>query len=393
MKHKTKLSRGKKIVRFGVIGAGGMGQKYCRIIKAMPRASLAAICDVDAGAAGKAGAQFGAPFFCSHRDLIRAKCCDAVAIVTPHPFHCQPAVDCMNAGLHVITEKPLTERVATADRMIKAARANQVAFAVMFQMRLDPVWRRALEIARAGKIGRIYRTAMLEMKYRTQRYYDSGTWRATWKGEGGGVLINQAPHLMDMFVQLCGVPGEIFGRTETRLHRIEVEDWAEALLKYKNGASGYLYCSTVEAGPGSMIEIFGDKGKLVIRDGKLELYRFKTPIVRHIRESAEIWEEVETLRVELPAESGRKIKTGHEGVLENFVSHILDGARLATSGESGLGSLELANAIALSARAGKWVKMPISRKRYDELLFRLQRESKFVKRNVRVERKTDPRLA
>lgn len=392
------MSKTKKIkttnLRFGVIGIGGMGQRYCKILSNLRRASLAAVCDVNAGAAKDAGRQYGVPSFSNHHDLIKAKCCDVVAIVTPHPFHYQAAVDCMNAGLHVLAEKPISERVATADKMIKTARAKGVAFAVMFQMRHTPVVRQAMEIIKSGQLGRIYRAALFEMKYRSQRYYDSMGWRATWKGEGGGVLINQAPHMMDLFVQLVGVPSEVFGQTETRMHKIEVEDHAEALLKYKNGATGYLYCSTNEPEQGSMLEIFGDKGKLIIRDDQLTFYRFSTPIGEHVGKCSEIWDAPKLIKVSLPAaKHKKKPKSGHQAVIQNMVNHLLDGETLVTPGESGLGSLELANAITLSSHEGKWVKLPISRNRYDALLFKLQRESKFVKRKAKVERKTDPRLA
>jgi predicted dehydrogenase len=388
------MSKRQKIscLRFGVVGVGGMGQRYCQILGNMPRVRLTAVCDVNDGAAGEAGRKFNIASFSSHLDMIRARCCDAVAIVTPHPFHCQAAVDCMKAGLHVVTEKPLTERVATADKMISTARDCKVVLAVMFQMRHAPFARQAMEIVRSGRLGRIYRTALFEMKYRSQRYYDSMGWRATWKGEGGGVLINQAPHMMDVFVQLAGVPSAVFGRTETRLHRIEVEDHAEALLKYRNGATGYLYCSTCEPDQGSMLEIFGDRGKLLIRDDKLTFSSFPVPISAHVKKCREVWDAPKAAAVALPVEKLKnKQKYGHRLVLENMVKHLLDGEKLVTPGESGLGSLELANAITLSSHEGKWVKLPIDRGRYDRLLFKLQLESTFVKKNVREERKTDPR--
>jgi len=388
------MSKAKKMtsLRFGVIGIGGMGLRYCQILKNMPKVRLTAVCDVNAKAAEDAGKKHGIASFSSHLDLIGARCCDIVAIVTPHPFHCQVSVDCMRAGVHVLTEKPLTERVSTADKMIKTARAYGVVFAVMFQMRHTPVFRQAMAIVKSGRLGKIYRTALFEMKYRSQRYYDSMGWRATWKGEGGGVLINQAPHMMDVFVQLAGMPCAVFGCTETRMHRIEVEDHAEALLKYKNGATGYLYCSTNEPEQGSMLELFGDKGKLVIRDNKMTFYRFSVPIGKHIGKCSEIWDAPKLIKVALPAVKHKgKPKYGHQIVLENMVNHLLESEPLVTSGESGLGSLELANAITLSSHEGKWVKVPIDRKRYDRLLFRLRRESTFVKKNVREERKTDPR--
>ena len=276
--------------------------------------------------------------------------------------------------------------------MIKTARANKVVLAVMFQRRHEPLWRQAAQIVKSGLLGRIHRTLLLDMQYRSQRYYDSGTWRATWKGEGGGVLINQSPHLLDLFIQLASMPSEVFGKTETRMHRIEVEDHAEALLKYKNGARGYLYCSTNEPESGSMIELSGDKGRLTIRDNQLEFYRFSPPISKHLKGAKEVWNKPEIQKL-TPAELP-KVQTmkagGHEAVLRNLVNHLLDGKALLTPGASGLGSLELANAITLSSHDGKWTRLPIDRKKYDHLLFKLQRASKFVKKNVKEVRQTDP---
>ncbi|MDD5678711.1 MAG: Gfo/Idh/MocA family oxidoreductase [Kiritimatiellae bacterium] len=398
--------RKERFLRFGVIGAGGMGQGYCRILGTLPHARLAAVCDVNRSAAEEVGRKFGVPSFCDHREMIKAKVCDAAAIVTPHPFHYQPAMDCMNAGLHVISEKPLTERVSTADRMAAAAKKNGVVFAVMFQRRLEPAICKALDLIHSGQLGEIFRATLMVLEYRNQCYYNSGVWRATWKGEGGGVMMNQAPHMMDLFVQFCGLPSAVFGRTCTRMHAIEVEDQAEAMLKFPNGGVGYLYCSTCETGPGQMIELFGEKGKLVLRDGEMSFYQFRPGIRSHIKNCDDMWAKPDVFQVplnipqvrpsdtdyEAPFQVVQESQPGHAKVLANMVRHILFGESLATPGASGIGSLELANAITLSSHEGRWINLPISRSKYDALLNQLQRESKFVKKAVQVKRMTDPRL-
>lgn len=403
---RSSAGRKSRTLRFGVIGVGGMGQGYCRILSMIPHARFAAVCDVNRAAAADTGRAFGVPSFANHRELIKSKACDVVAIVTPHPFHYQTALDCMNAGLHVITEKPLTERVSTADRMAAAAKKNGVVLAIMFQHRLEPATGKAWELIRSGQLGEIYRATLMVLEYRPQSYYNSGAWRATWKGEGGGVMINQAQHLMDLFVQFCGLPSAVFGRTCTRMHAIEVEDQAEALLKFPNGGTGYLYCSTCETGPGQLIELFGDKGKLILRDGKLSFYRFHPGIRAHIQTCKDMWAKPATFLVPTnipqaqaccedyaPSLQGiPKSQQGHARVLINMVRHILFGDKLATPGASGIASLELANAITLSSHEGRWVNLPISRSKYDALLNRLQRESKFVKKTVKVQRATDPKL-
>lgn len=375
-------------IRFGVIGVGGMGSGHCACMAGVKQARLAAVCDIDPPTAEKAGRQYGVPWFNDHRQLIKAGLCDAVTIATPHPFHAPIGIDCMNAGLHVLTEKPMSERVSMAEKMVKASRKNRVALAVMFQRRFEPVVAKAMEIVRGGQIGRIYRTCMISPEFRSQAYYDSGTWRATWTGEGGGVMMNQAPHIMDIFVQLCGMPSAVYGNTETRMHNIEVEDMAEAMLKYPDGGTGYLYCSTNEAGPGQMIEIFGEEGKLVFRNGELKLYRFEPGIRRFIAISRDMWQGpgLKEVPLEIPAQD-----SGHASVISNLVRHLLHGEKLITPGESGIASLELANGIMLSSSEKRWVKLPISRARFDALLAGLRRRSKSARRAVRVRRVTDPR--
>ncbi len=386
-KPKKTITKSIKTLRFGVIGTGGMGSGHCGTIRKLQHAKLTAVCDSNLSTAERAGEKFNVPFFNDHKKLIKSGLCDVVLIATPHPMRPGVSIDCMKAGLHVLSEKPLSERVSSAEKMIKAARKNGIVFAVMFQRRFEPVVISAMNIIKRGKIGKIYRTIVISPEYRSQCYYDSGIWRATWKGEGGGVMMNQSPHILDVFIQLCGMPSEVFGRIETRMHHIEVEDQAEAMLKYPDGGTGYLYCSTNEAGPGQMIEIFGDKGKLVLRDKKLSFYRFKPAIRKHMETYNRMWGKPEV--IEEPIKVKEK-KTGHADVIRNLIRHILFGEKLVVPGESGLDSLELANAITLSSFEKQWVKLPISRKKYDALLERLRRKSRFVKNKQKIQRVTDP---
>ncbi len=387
---RMKIERGemrKKIIRFGVIGVGGMGCGHCGSIGKVKQASLAAVCDIDPATAERVGKQFNVPYYFDHRQLIKSGLCDAFTIATPHPSHAPIAIDCMNAGFPVISEKPLSERVSMAEQMVRVSKKKRVPFVVMFQRRFEPVMAKAMDIVKSGQIGKIYRTCMISPEFRSQAYYDSGTWRATWTGEGGGVMMNQSPHIIDIFVQLCGMPSEVFGRTETRMHHIEVEDLAEALLKYPDGGTGYLYCSTNESGPGQMIEVFGDKGKLVLRNGELKLYRFKPGIQKYLAHSKKVWGGPDLIEVpiKIPADTW-----GQPSVMANLVRHLLYGEKLVTPGESGVASLELANAIMLSAHEKRWIKLPISRAKYDAFLAELRRKSKFVKHLAKVKRITDP---
>jgi predicted dehydrogenase len=364
-----------------------MGSGHCGAIQKLENAELTAVCDIDPATSETSGKKFNVPSFKDHKALIKSKLCDIVVVATPHPAHPEVAIDCMKAGLHVISEKPLSERISTAEKMIRTAKQCKVVLAVMFQRRFEPVMAKAMEIARSGELGEIYRTLMVSPEFRNQFYYDSGTWRATWNGEGGGVMMNQSPHILDLFVQIGGKPSEVFGDISTRMHRIEVEDQALALLKYPNGAIGYLYCSTNEAGPGQSIEVFGEKGKLIYRDGKLSLHRFAPGIKEHIVNADSMWSgpKCEEVPLEIPQE-----EIGHIRVIRNVVRHILFKEPLRVDAETGLASLELANAITLSSFEKRWVKLPLNEKKYDELLARLRRSSKFVKKNVHTQRTTDP---
>ena len=378
-----------KVVRIGVIGTGGMGQGHLGSFEKIDEVRLTALCDIDPEVAERLGKEYNVPHFLKHRDLLKSGLCDAVVIATPHPFHAPIAIDAFRAGLHVLSEKPISEKVSAGDEMIVAAKASGKAFAVMFQLRTYPAMTKAMEIVRGGELGKIFRTTMISPEYRSQAYYDSGTWRATWMGEGGGIMMNQAPHITDMFINLAGMPCEVYGRTETRIHNIEVEDLAEAMLTYPDGGTGYYYCSTNEAGPGQMIEIFGDKGKLLYRNGELKFYRFVQPILEFTRTNTEMWggPKCEEVPLELP-----DAKPGHSVITRNFARNILYGEPLLAPGEEGIRALELANAIWLSAHLKKPVQLPLDRQAYDDFLEMKRNTSTFEKTVAGVQRTTDPRL-
>ena len=377
-------------VRYGVVGVGGMGKGHCRNLGETPDACLTAVCDIIPAVAEEVGKLHNVPYFVKHTGLIASGLCDAVIVSTPHPEHPRVAIDAMKAGLHLLCEKPLSERVSTADKILAAARETGVAFCVDFQKRTQPVFIKAMEIVRNGELGRVFRTAMICPNYRTQGYYDSGGWRATWAYEGGGVMMNQSPHDLDIFYLLGGKPASVFGRVETRLHDIEVEDVAEAMLTYPDGGTGYFHTSTIESGPGYMIEVFGDKGKLVYRDNALRFYRFDTPITEFTRTCPDMWNKPKCVEVplEIPKEPKRK-----GPVIYNFTRHLLYGEPLAVPGETAIHSLEIANAVWLSAHLGKPVTLPISRRAYDIFLAKKRRESTFVKKvGKKVKALTDPSL-
>jgi predicted dehydrogenase len=359
-----------KTLRVGIIGAGGMGYGHCKTIRAdVPEMTLAAVADNDLERAAKVAGEFGVPHFGSYEDLIRAKVCDAAIVAVPHPMHAEIAIACMKQGLHVLTEKPLSERVSAADKMLATAKRKGVALAAMFQQRFAGPFAKAIEIAQSGRLGTLIRALILMPDIRTQAYYDAGGWRATWRGEGGGVIINQAPHMTDVFVQLVGLPVKVRARTLTRLHDIEVEDCADALLTFKDGGIGYLYASTIEPGAEGRIELFCEKGRLVVTGGDVQLFEYRPAVGEFIHGAADMWARHKAEPVPLEFS---KDWPNHKAVMRNFARHILSGEALLCSGESALGQLELANAIILSGHTGKEVTLPINRAAYDRLLMKLR---------------------
>lgn len=377
-------------IRMAVIGVGAMGQAHCKtIVERVPELCLAAVVDNHEETAAAAGARFHVPYFTRVDDLIRARCTDAVFIVVPHPLHAAVAQACMNAKLHVLCEKPLAETVSAVDRMIACAEENTVTFGVMFQRRFEPTLAAAMEFARSGALGRIIRSLCIIPEFRTQRYYDSNPWRATWRGEGGGVLLNQAPHIIDVFLQITGLPTAVRGHVSTRQHDIEVEDHAEAMLRYADGGTGYFCCSTIEPRHGETIEVVGTTGRLYYHGGALRCSRYTTPVDTCSRTSDDVWgeppmEDVDLGIIDKPA--------GQFSVMQNFARHLLFGEPLRCAGASGLASLEFANAITLSSYTNRELTLPIDRAEYDALLQHLRETSTFEKPQCAVERVTQPQF-
>jgi predicted dehydrogenase len=257
---------------------------------------------------------------------------------------------------------------------------------VMYQMRSLGRCLAARRVIEEGGIGDIYRTSLVMGWYRSQAYYDSGGWRATWAGEGGGVLINQAPHFLDLFAWLGGLPSRVNGSTRTRLHDIQVEDEAFATLEYPSGAHGYLYASTTEMPQHEMMEICGDRGKLVMHGPGLRAFEVKGGIREHSNSAAGMWDKPETelIEIEIPEGGGT-----HQDITRNFCRAILFDEPLLTPGSEGLWAVELFNGIILSGHTGKPVDLPVDRTEYDALLASLQAGSK-DKQYVREQRVTDP---
>lgn len=346
-------------VRIGIIGVGNMGLTHARALLAgkAPRLELTCVADTDPARLALAPQVKG---YRSGLELIASGLADAVIVATPHPDHATSGIAALRAGLHVMMEKPIAVHRAEAERLLAAHRGREgrQVFAAMFNQRTDPFYRKVRELVRSGELGAVRRIHWTVTDwFRTHAYYASGGWRATWAGEGGGVLLNQAPHNLDLLQWIFGQPVAVtaecgFGRH----HDIEVEDEVSALLRFADGATGVFVTSTGEAPGVNRLEVAGDRGRLVYEDDRLQFWRNEIPASEFSRQTRDPFGRPPVWHVSFPL-------SGHGGqhaeVLQNFADAILDGAPLIAPAAEGLASVELANAMLLSAWTGKTVTLPI----------------------------------
>ena len=355
-------------LRLGIVGVGGMGGQHLAMAKAagaQPDVRFTAIADARPDVVAAKSAEHGLPGFTSAEAMVDSGLCEAVLIAAPHPYHAPICEYAAAKGLHVLTEKPIAVSVSEADRMIDACERAGVLLGVMFQQRTMPLYRTAKEIVESGALGRLYRSTLVASEwYRTQTYYDSGAWRGTWKGEGGGVIMNQAPHHVDLFVWLGGLPTGVSARVDRRWHRIEVEDTVEALLDYGDGKTGYFYTTTSEWPGETRFELAGESGKLVIAGDKLRLYRFAKSLPEEI-DNGPMWGKCEGEWQEI---SYTPAPQSHAAVIAQFGRAVKLGEPLVATGEDGRRALELANAFLLSGNRQRSVPLPLDRDEYDTFL-------------------------
>jgi predicted dehydrogenase len=371
-----------KSLRLGIIGVGGMGSSHAGYLQRgeVSRCSLTAVCDIDP--------ERLVPFknlktFADSRKLVRSGEVDAVLIATPHYFHTTIGIDALDNRLHVLTEKPISVHKADCERLIAAHKRNpKQVFGAMFQLRTVPVYKRIRKLIADGELGEIQRASWIVTAwYRTEAYYASGGWRATWKGEGGGVLLNQCPHNLDLFQWMVGMPCRIRGFCHFgKYHNIEVEDEVTAYFEYPNGATGVFVASTGEAPGTDRLEIAGDRGKLVYEDGKLSFVRNEVSAAKFRKTAKGLFDKPEAWRVEIPI---REALHGHAVITQNFVDAALDGTDLIAPGEEGIHSVELATAMIYSSLIDKTVDLPLNGKAYERKLKQLIAKSTFRKKAVR----------
>jgi predicted dehydrogenase len=313
----------------------------------------------------------GAKPYADYRQLIDTSGIEAVVIATPHPLHRAMTEYAARRGIHVLCEKPIAVSVAEADSMIEVCRASGVLLGVVFQQRTEPSRRTMKRLIERGVLGELYRVSMTVSYYRPQAYYDVAAWRGTWKGEGGGILMNQAAHALDQLVWMGGLPQRVQAMTRTRLHKVEVENTALVMLDYGADKAGWFYASSADLLGGERFEVAGERGALVWEDGRLRHLKVEQPLSHHLRTAPGMFDDIGGTWHDIAAE---EMPARYPEVLRSFARAVRhnDASLMYADGEDGLRSLELANAILLSGRCRQEVELPLDRDCYERLLQTLQ---------------------
>lgn len=366
-------------IKLGIIGIGNMGTVHLQnvIDGKCPEIEVTAVADTNPERLDYARTKLPetAGFFTDAVEMMDSGRIDSVLVAVPHYDHPGLSMAAFSRGLHVLTEKPAGVYTRDVREMNNAAEKSGVVFAMMFNQRTDHIYRKMRELVQSGEFGQIRRTSWLITNwYRPQAYYDSGAWRATWSGEGGGVLLNQCPHNLDLWQWICGMPVKInaymsFGKW----HDIEVEDDVSAYVEYENGATGVFVTSTGDFPGTNRFEITMDGAKFVAEDGVLKLWKLGKLEAEFSAENKEAFgnpgaefSEVET--------DGRSEQ--HVGIMNAFASAILRGEPLIAGGEEGINGLTLSNAMHLSAWTNSEIILPLDEDLYYEELMKRVKTSR-----------------
>lgn len=377
-------SKDMKKVSLGIIGVGNMGTSHVKNILEgkIPDIQLTAV--ADRKEVRREWCRENLPkdveIFEEGSQLIKSGICEAVLIVVPHYQHPELSMEAFSHHLHVLCEKPAGVYTKQVREMNEAAQKSDRVFAMMFNQRTNCIYRKMYEIVKSGELGAIRRVNWIITDwYRTQSYYDSGSWRATWDGEGGGVLLNQCPHNLDLMQWICGMPAKVQAFChEGKWHDIEVEDDVTAYLEYENGATGVFITTTADAPGTNRFEITGELGKLVCEDGKLTFYHLEENLTNHCATCSQGFEK--------PKWSVEDVETDgeneqHVGVMKAFAGKILRGTPLVAEGVEGINGLMLSNAMHLSSWLGHPVTLPIDEELFLEELTKRRASSRKKEEN------------
>jgi predicted dehydrogenase len=368
------------IVRVGIIGMGNMGTGHAKYLyeNEVVGARLSAVCDdrlerrlwVEENMPG-------VTIYAEVESLLASGLIDAVIIATPHYSHPELAIRSFELGLHVLIEKPAGVYTREVSSMNDVAMSSGKVFGIVYNQRTNPLYQKLRELIKSGDLGEIRRTNwIITSWYRSQSYYNSGGWRATWSGEGGGVLINQCPHQLDLWQWTTGlIPKRMRAFCNFGKYRnIEVEDEVTAYVEYENGATGVFITSIAEPGGTNRYEIVGDRGKVIIENDQLSLWRLRTSEPEFNATYEGGFGEPEIWKCDIPING---VETGHKGIVQNWIDGIVKGTPLLAPGEEGIHGLTLSNAMLLSTWTDNWVDLPL-----DEELFYVMLQDRIAKSEV-----------
>ncbi len=358
-------------IRYGIIGLGNQGTNYAIKIFDQGKANdavVSAMCDINPAKIEimkKKTINKDVVYFSDYKEMLDSGLCDAVLVETPHYFHPEMVIECLKRGINVICDKPAGVYTKQVKEMNEAAKASGAKFAMMFNQRTNCLYRKMREMVRSGDIGEIQRvTWIITNWFRTQAYYDGGSWRATWEGEGGGVLINQCPHQLDLVQWVVGkLPKYVNGFCHYgKWHDIEVDDDVTAYFEYDNGATGMFITTTGEAPGTNRFEISGSRGKLICENDKLYFYKSPADSIETIKNSTEGFAKLKPEIIEVETDGNNP---QHAGIINNFTATLLGKEDLFVDGTEGIAGVELMNAIEFSGwNGGIRVELPVDEDAY-----------------------------
>lgn len=373
-----------KKLKYAVIGAGIIGCQHAGVAAKLEEYELVAVADLVEEKAKALAEEFNIRAYTNYIEMLEREELDVVSICTPHPTHAEVAIEAMKLGVNVLTEKPMAATVSQCQAMIKESRKRGVKLGVVFQYRFEPRYRKARALISAGELGDVYRGLLRYVTYRDMAYFASAAWRGKWHTEGGGVLINQAIHFVDLFLWMIGKRAtEVFAFAGTLGHEIEVEDLVSSAVLFEGGCQGVIQCSTLDYPDMINIEVRGDRGMLLVEtspknvegglrnETRVYLYRNSPPIRRVIFSSLKPGYRRLGCEIEEITEEPSSTRSSHEAVLRDFAKAVLEDREPEVPGEEGMKSVELVNAIILSAAEHTTVKLPLEPARYDALLSKL----------------------
>ena len=362
-------SRSGQVEQLGVVivgSTGVIGQTHIDAIKEIDNCRLVGVTARRQELVRQQASDLKVLHYASLDEVLEDPDVDALIIATPHPSHLDITLRAFQAGKHVLVEKPMAVTPSEADAMVAAARRSGRKLGVLFNNRFRADVIKMRELLLDGTIGEIYHASLVTAMFRTQDYYDRLEWRGTWAQEGGGVLINQGIHHLDLFQWLVGMPRSVISVNKTYKHKIEVEDYVSAIFQYDSGMAATVHCNTVQAPGRQRLEIWGERAGVVLDGRNLTVHRLETPVQQFIDTDRTF--EFVSPNAAVEAMSFEPFGGTHAPAIEDFARAVIEGRDPFVTGEDGQRSQELIAAMTLASYKGERVDLPVDRDEYDRML-------------------------